>query len=138
RVLGVSDMTAVFDGEKYNCGLGLRVYDTSAGKIGVLVGQDVFFPESVKSLAQCGSDMIVCAYEHVGENVEQILLRAAAFCYGVPMCMSSHGYAQVADVSGKLHFASPQPVSYCTLDNMREYHLIETRRRGFYKPQGNY
>lgn len=136
KILGVSDMTSGFDGDKYKCGSGIRVYETSVGKVGVLVGQDVYFSELVKCLTQCGSEVVVCVYEHLGENLEQILLRADAFRYGVTVCMSAHGYAQIADTGGKLCFASPVSPCFCAVDDVKEYHLIETRRRGFYRPQG--
>ena len=135
RILGVSDATSSFDGDKYKCGAGIRVYDTSVGKVGVLVGRDIYFPDLVKSLAQCGAETVVCAYEHVGDNLEQILLRADAFRYGISFIMTSHGYAQIADAGGSLAFASPLSVSYCETAPVKEYHLVETRRRGFYRPQ---
>jgi predicted amidohydrolase len=138
RILGVSDMTHGLDGDGYKCGSGLRVYDTSAGRLGVLVGQDVYFPELTASLARCGGDVIVCAYEQLGENPEQILLRADAFRYGVTMCMCAHGYAQIAEPSGKIAFASPLSPVWCSMESRREYHLVETRRRGFYRPQEMY
>lgn len=135
KILGISDMTTGFDGDKYKCGSGIRVYETAVGKIGVLVGQDVYFPELVKSLALCGSDQIICMYEFLGDSLEQILLRANSFCYGVPMCMCAHGYVQMADIGGKICFASPRSPVYFMAQRMREYHLVETRLRGFYKPQ---
>lgn len=138
KILGVSDMTTGFDGEQYKCGSGIRVYETAVGKIGILVGQDVYFPELIKSLAQCGSEQIVCMYEEVNDTLEQILLRANAFCYGVPMCMCAHGYVQIADVSGKLAFATPVSPVYYSAESFQEYHLIETRMRGFYKPKEMY
>ncbi|MBR7100246.1 MAG: hypothetical protein IKC91_03720 [Clostridia bacterium] len=135
KILGISDMTTGIDGDIYKCGSGIRVYDTSVGKIGVLVGQDIYFPELFKSLAQCGSEQIVCLYESVGDSLEQILLRANAFCYGVPICMCAHGYVQIADVSGKIAYATPLSPSYFNAEPFKEYHLIETRLRGFHKPQ---
>ncbi len=138
KILGISDMTTGFDGDKYKCGSGLRVYETSVGKLGVLVGQDIYFPELVKSLTQCGSEQIICMYENIGDSLEQILIRSNAFCYGVPICMCAHGYAQIADASGKLAFASPKSPAYFSQQPFREYHLIETRLRGFYKPQEIY
>ncbi len=138
KILGVSDATTGLDGEKYRCGAGLRVYDTSAGKIGVLVDRDLYFSEFVKSLSQCGSDVIVCAYEQVKQNLEQVLMRADAFRYGVTLCLCARGFAQIAEPSGELAFASVLSPVYCEAENVREYHLVETRRKGFYLPQKMY
>ena len=46
---------------------------------------------------------------------------------------SGAGYSQLADVSGAVAFASPDSPVEFSLDKKQEYHLIETRRRGFYK-----
>ncbi len=134
RILGISDMTAGFDGEKFKCGFGLRVYETGAGRLGVIVGKDLYFPELIRSLAQCGSELIVVVYENLGDSLEQVLLRADAFRFGVPLCMCAYGYAQMAEVSGRLAFASPRSPVYFSPESVREYHLVETRLRGFYKP----
>lgn len=138
KILGVSDGTTGLDGEKYRVGSGVRVYDTSAGRIGVLVGRDIYFSGLIKSLSQCGSDIVVCAYEHLGQNFEQVLIRADAFRYGVTVCLFAHGFAEVAEPNGEISFASPFSPVYCDVKNHREYHLVEMRRKGFYLPQKMY
>ena len=45
KILGVSDMAHCIDDSEFVAGGNFRVYDTSAGKIGVIVGEDLFFPE---------------------------------------------------------------------------------------------
>ena len=135
RILGVSDMTASVDGDKYKCGYGVRVYETSAGNIGVIVGKDVFFPELVSSLVRCGSDAVVCMYEEVGDSLESVVLRSHAFCYGTPMAMCARGYAFSAGIGGKVDFASPRSPCFFTPEKRAEYHLVQTRRRGFHKIQ---
>ena len=138
HILGISDMTTGFDGDKYKCGSGIRVYETGVGRLGVLVGQDLYFPELVRSLAQCGSELILVMYENLGDSLEQVLLRADAFRFGVPVCMCANGYAQAADVGGRLAFASPCSPVYFSPRPLREYHLVETRLKGFHKPQELY
>jgi len=133
KLLGVSDMLNVVDGEM-NSGAALRVYDTKAGKIGVIVGEDLYFPEIAKSLTLCGSDVIVCPYGVVENGIESVLIRAQAFCYGVPICLCGIGYAAIGGVDGSLAFASPVNLSVAELEGVKEYHLIETRRRGLYRP----
>ena len=38
----------------------------------------------------------------------------------------------IADMGGSLAFASPQSPIVFEFENAKEYHLIETRSRGFY------
>ena len=131
KLLGVSDMLNVVDGET-GSGAAIRVYETKLGRMGVVVAEDLYFPEVMKSIALCGSDFAVCPFSKADE-VETALLRAHAFCYGVPIAFCSAGYSAVADISGSIVCASPQsPFSLCFTPK-KEYHLVETRRRGFYK-----
>lgn len=132
KILGVSDMLHVTDGEK-NCGAALRVYETKAGKIGVAVSEDIYFPEVAKSLALCGCDYIVCPFEKLTGSIQSVLLRAYAFCYGTPVFLCAQGYAMIVDGKGEVLFASPQSPVYFDFVNVREYHLIQTRRR-FHRP----
>ncbi len=131
RLAGVSDMTNAVDGE-VNSGASLRVYETEIGRVGVIVGEDLDFPEVIKSLAVCGSDFIVCPFGKTDE-VRTALIRAGAYCYGVPILFCADGYAMVADVSGEIIYASPNSPSVVEFTPIKEYHLVETRRRGFYR-----
>ncbi len=133
RLSGVSDMTNVVDGE-VNSGASLRVYETQIGRMGVIVGEDLDFPEVVKALAVCGSDFIVCPFGKADE-VRAALLRAGAYCYGVPILFCADGYCTIADVSGEIVFASPQSPASLEFTPIKEYHLVETRRRGFHRPK---
>ena len=133
KILGVSDMLNVVDGEM-NSGAALKVYDTKAGKIGVMVSEDLYFPEVSKCLTLCGSDVIVCPYGVVENGVESVLIRAQAFCYGAPICLCGVGYSAIGGADGSLAFASPLSPVETDLEKIKEYHLVETRQRGFYRP----
>lgn len=130
KILGVSDMTCAIDG-KLNPGTGFRVYDTKCGRMGLLVGEDLYFPENVRTLALCGADFVLCPVERMQEGVESVLLRAAAFSYGIPFLLNADGYSLIAGVKGEVVCASPvSPVEF-SVDEEKEYHLVEIRRRGF-------
>ncbi len=133
RLLGVSDMINVVDGE-VNSGAALKVYETKAGRVGVMVSEDLYFPEVAKSLTLCGSDLIVCPYGVVENGIESVLIRAYAFCYGAPICLCGIGYSAIGGVDGTLSFASPVSPAVAEIERVKEYHLVETRRRGLYRP----
>ena len=128
RLLGVSDMTHAIDGE-VGSGAALRVYDTKIGRMGVAVAEDLTFPDVIRSLAVCGSDFIVCPYGKTGQ-MQGILLRAGAYCYGVPILFCGDGYCMLVDAAGEVAYASPISPSFIHLKTQKEYHLVETRRRG--------
>lgn len=133
KLSGVSDRMHCIDGD-LGSGAALRVYETKAGRIGVAVAEDLYFFEVFKTLATCGSDFIVCPFEKT-EGMERVLIRAAAYSYGVPVLFCAEGYCMLADVTGNIAFASPQSPAIVDYTPKKEYHLVETRRRGFYKPK---
>lgn len=132
HLMGVSDMTHALDGE-VTCGAGLRVYDTKIGRMGIAVAEDILFPQVIDSLAACGSDFIFCPYSRVTDSTPQILLRAYAYLYGVPIVFCGAGYCMIADVDGGVAFATPQNTAVFSLDVRKEYHLVEMRKRGLFR-----
>lgn len=134
KLLGVSDALHAIDGE-VGAGASLRVYETKLGRMGLVVAEDIFFPEVVQSLTLCGSDFIVCVFGSVVDGLTQAILRSYAYLYGVPIFFCGIGYAMIADMGGSIAFSSPQSPVTTDFENVKEYHLIETRRRGFYRPK---
>lgn len=112
---------------------GLKYIRLPQGKIGIIVGEDLLFPEVTKSLSLCGSDVILCVYEKISENIEQVVMRAQAFTYGVNICMCAYAYSQGADIGGSLSFATRCNPFVYELQTGKEYHVIENRQRGFYR-----
>lgn len=129
RILGVSDMVNRIDGSEYRCGAGVKIYDTAAGKLGIVVAEDLYFPQTLETISVCGADMMISVFEELNEGLEQTLIRAGAFFYGIPICMCAFGFAQIADTAGKLRFASPQSPALFRMEREQEYHIIETRRK---------
>ena len=129
RLLGVSDLVNRIDGSAFGAGAGVKVYETAAGRLGVVVGEDLYFPKVIETLSLSGADAVLCLFEELSEGLELTLIRAHAFFYGLPVALCAFGYAAVADSEGRLFFASPAPAGRVTLPKEREYRLIETRRR---------
>ena len=129
RLLGVSDLIHVVDGgEGVGGGASLRVYETRVGRMGVVVGEDLRFPEVLHALTVCGADFVVCPFER-SKEIDTVVLRALAYCYGTPVLFCANGYASVADAFGNLPFASFDSPSFFDFTIAREYHLISTRRK---------
>ncbi len=131
KLLGISDTVHSMDSE-VSVGASLRVYDTTKGKLGVAVAEDVYFPEVIQNLVSCGSDWIICLFSKM-EHIHTAILRAYAYCYGVPLVMCAQNYGVIADPSGNIAFGSPnKPVAF-SYAYKSEYHLVQTRKRGVQK-----
>lgn len=132
RILGVPDMVNRIDGGLFRAGAGIKIYETSVGKLGIIVAEDLYFPRVGETLSVCGADMAICIFEQFSDSIEPVLARAQAYFYGIPFLLCGYGYAFVADIGGKVRFSSPQNLSTLELSREQEYHLVETRQRGFF------
>ena len=133
RILGVSDMAHSIDNSEFVSGGNFRVYDTTAGKIGIIVCEDLYFPESARVLALCDADIIVCVFNKIESGIPQIMLRSGAFSNGVCMALCGKNYLSVADIKGEIIMASSADIVDGNLDLKKDFHLISSRRRGLYR-----
>lgn len=132
RLLGISDMAHVLDDSGYSSGGGFRVYDTPAGKLGVIVGEDLYFPEVPRVLTLCDAEVLLCVFGKLSSPMPQIMMRAAAFSNGVNVCMAAAGCVQIADLKGEM-IALPTTMLEYRMEIIKDFHLISARRRGCYR-----
>lgn len=137
KILGVTDMAHSIDDSEFVAGGSFRVYDTRAGKIGIIVAEDLFFPESARVLSLCDADVIVCIFKKMEDYMPQVMLRAGAFANGVAMALVASGYAAVSDFRGNLLCAGGCDFIKVNVKIEKDYHLISSRRRGLYREFGS-
>ena len=133
KILGVTDMAHSIDQSEYAAGGSLRVYDTGAGKIGLIILEDLFFPETARVLTLCDADIIICLFKKLENSMPQIFLRSGAFSNGVAMAMCAKNYACVADIRGNIALASSADIVKTKIKIEKDYHLISSRKRGLYR-----
>ncbi|MBR5900311.1 MAG: hypothetical protein IKZ38_02825 [Clostridia bacterium] len=133
KILGVSDMVHSIDDSEFVSGGNYRVYQTGAGKIGIIIAEDLFFPESARVLALCDADLICCIFKKMDTVMPQIMLRAGAFANGVAMSLVSSGYSSVSDIRGNIICASQADIVNVNVKSEKDFHLIGSRRRGIYR-----
>ena len=133
KISGVSDMAHSIDQSEFASGGNFRVYDTKAGKIGIIVAEDLFFPESARVLTLCDADIIICLFKQLDSFMPQIMLRAGAFSNGVAMALCAKNYTCISDIRGKILLASSSEIIKTNINIEKDYHLISSRRRGLYR-----
>ena len=133
KILGVSDMAHSVDESEFVAGGNFRVYDTSVGKIGILIAEDLFFPESARVLTLCDAEIIVCLFKRQENFMPQIMLRAGAFSNGVAMALVAENYATVSDIRGNVLVSGGGEIIKTQVKIEKDYHLISSRQRGLYR-----
>ena len=130
KILGVSDMAHALDDSEFVSGGAFRVYETSIGKIGVIVGEDLFISDTAKIMALCDADIIVCVMKKIEDCMPEIMLRASSFANGLPMMLVASNYGVLSGEDGKVKIAGSQEIIKYKLKIEKEYRLISVRRRG--------
>ena len=133
KILGVSDMVHSIDESEFVSGGAFRVYDSSIGKIGVLLMEDLFFPESSRVLTLCDADFIVCLFKKIDGFIPEIMLRAMSYANGVTMGLCGKGVATVSDNKGIILISSKNDIIKLKIKIEKDYHLVSSRRRGLYR-----
>lgn len=131
KLLGISDMLHVLDGEEYKSGGTLGVYTLCGYKVGLCIDNDLYFPEVIKACAVCGCNIVAVHSESVADGIPPMLIRAYAYLYGMPVVLCAGGNAYFADVNGVLA-SSNQDVAMFETTPKNCYRLVTTRRRGLF------
>lgn len=89
EMVGVYDKTHLFGDEKvyFSAGNKLKVFDTSFGKIGLLICYDIEFPETARVLALNDAEMIVCISANMKpyDNLHKVCVISRAIENSVPV-----------------------------------------------------
>ncbi|MBO5285770.1 MAG: hypothetical protein J6B16_02610 [Clostridia bacterium] len=131
KLLGVSDAVAVPSYSEYVGGANYVVYKTSAGKIGVLIGKDLYSVEAVSTMSLSDADVIFCIFDRVDSFMPEILLRAYSFIFGVPMVLVGNGYLSVTDIDGKIKISTPKNVATVDINTDKVYGEVLLKKRGY-------
>ena len=131
RILGVCDMTHNIDGEKYDAGSGCRVFNTSKGKIGVIVDKDLYFPEVSNILSLSESDIIINVLKKVKDYLPLLMLRSSSFTSGVKIAACADNFCAISDIKANLEFFSTKRLEIVDTKIVKEYRLVATRKRAY-------
>lgn len=129
KLMGISDMNHVLDGENFKSGGSLGFYKINGCKIGLCIENDLLFPDTVKSLSMCGCNAIVAFVEELKDNIPPMIIRTYAYLYGIPVIMCAGRSAFYADVTGELA-SSHQKTALFEVAPQNNYHLVTTRLKG--------
>ncbi len=129
KLLGISDMVHVLDGEDFKSGSSVGLYKVNGCKIGVCIENDLSFPDTFKSLATCGCNAVVVLLEEIKDNIPTLLIRAYSYLYGMPIVMVAGKTAYFADTTGAIA-SSTQKVTVFEVVFQNRYRLVTTRAKG--------
>lgn len=130
KLLGISDMNVKIDPLNYGLSGGRRVYQTGAGRIGVLVSDDLIDFEGVKAMSLCDADLIVAILPEGDKPQYDFVVRAYAYLFGVPMILISESVVMAADMNGEICGASREEEAALLIPAKKNYRTLSMKRRG--------
>lgn len=129
RIVSIADMTSKSLKEEYSSGGGYKIISTSIGKIGVLVGNDLFSPVAVKGMSLFEADIVICVFREVVDFKPSLIARAFSLLYGVPICVCAENFC-MACAKGETLFSCPDDAHVHEILTKKTYKEVITRQRG--------
>lgn len=133
KLLGVTDMLYQVDGSEYAPGGNLRVYDTTCGRIAIVIGEDLFSTDIINTLSVCDAEVIVCLLNSLNDDMPQTVAKAQAFMNGVDIVLISKEQFLYVDSSGKMKLSTYKDFISTDINIQKEYHTLSYRKRCFNK-----
>lgn len=130
KLLGISDTVIGYENSAYQVGGSFKVYQTSACKIGVLVGDDIINFDAVRSMSLCDADIIVAITPLEEKPQYNFLIRSYAYLFGVSVLLLSKTGVIASDNQGEICAKSVNDKANLIIPVKREYVLMKTKRRG--------
>lgn len=135
KILGVSDMIYSLDDSEFIPGSGNRVYDTSKGKIGIIISDDLFFPEISESLSSQNADLIICLFKKTDGYMPLTVARALSYMCGVNFACVFGNVSFLCDIKGNV-ISSNSPLFKANTESEKEFRMVTLKKRGVYKDFG--
>jgi len=132
KLLGVSDTVYMPVGSEYECGSNFVVYKTSVGKIGVIIGTDLYSFEAVKGMALGDADLIVSIFEKIDNFNSITVALAESYLCGVPIAQVFEGFSVITSITGEVDFKTNLPVANFNINTEKVYDNLQFKKRGFF------
>ena len=131
-VVGYAASVHALDGAR--TGARLRTWDVSAGKLGVLVGDDVMYPEAARFLRKVGAGYLV-VLGHRATPASIVMARAHAVANGIRTvaCFPDCGF--IADFDGKANLFNGRVVTL-SCENKTDDRMLRGLRPAVYNDFG--
>jgi predicted amidohydrolase len=130
KLLGISDMNFCLDRAPYSSGSGHRIYQTKSYRIGVLVDDDIYDIDSVKSMALLSADIIICIVESQEKQQFSVLARAYSYLFGLPVVICSSSGIIAGDMKGEICGSSFGRESSIIVPIKKNYRNCQFKKRG--------
>ena len=130
KLLGVSDAVCVSLCSEYTGGVNFTVYNTSVGKIGVLIGSDLYSVDAIKTLSLADADVVFCIFDKVDDFVTEVVIRAYSYLFGIPIALVGDGLVTVSSVDGGVAFSSTKQVATFDVNTDKVYGEVLLKKRG--------
>lgn len=114
-------------------GHGYRVFDTEAGKIGIIVHDDLFFPESARALALYDCEVFVSMLDGYADGAA-LMCRSNSFANGLNGVMSAYNSVTVTSYRGDIVYFNSGEISAFEIDIIRDRTFLNARRKSEYAP----
>lgn len=130
KLLGIQDMCLSFDSNGYSVGGSQKIFQTSEGKIGIVVDDDLYNFESVKAMSICDADIIVALIFSEEKPQFSHIIKTYSYLFGVPFVLLTKNSVLISDINGEIVGGGNLSETHGLLPLKKGYRLISYKKRG--------
>lgn len=132
HILDINDMVHNFD-HKYEKGKGFKIYDTKKGKLGLIIHNDILFPETSRLLAVCDCDILITLIDRDLPKDSMVMARSASISNGVFNVCSEPDSSYLCDQNGMVKYYSKKNFFEISFDIKKDKSMLKARQKNKYK-----
>ncbi len=130
KLLGIQDMCLNYDASAFSIGGSHKIFQTSQGKIGVLVDDDLYNFESVKAMSICDADLIVALIFSEEKPQFSYIIKTYSYLFGVPFVVLTKNSTLISNSNGEIVGGGRNDETHSILPLKKGYRLISLKKRG--------
>lgn len=132
QILDINDMVHIFN-QDYEKGKGFKIYDTQLGKIGLIIHNDILFPETSRLLAVCDCDILITLIDQGLPKDCMVMARSASLSNGIYNVCSEPGSSYLCDQNGAIKYYSKKNFMQINFKFQKDKSMLKSRQKDKYK-----
>lgn len=132
HILDINDMVHSFD-QTYDKGKGFKIYDTDKGKLGIIIHNDILFPETSRLLAVCDCDLLITLIDRGLPKDCMVMARSASLSNGICNVCSEPHSSYLCDQNGAVQYYSKKNFMQIDFECQKDGAMLKSRQKDKYK-----
>ncbi|MEG1963855.1 MAG: hypothetical protein RR123_03175 [Clostridia bacterium] len=131
-ILGINDATHNLNKAEFDVGHSFRIYNTSLGRFGIVLQDDIFFPEVARGISKNKSEFILYLSKEKNCEILETALKYNAICNGkTVVALCADGFLTVSPF-GEIGVEDRQQFAFSNVKILNNFNMLRNLREEIY------